>query len=223
MQTLSATNYNNLRRNSHVVEADHYGDKVVCLENGHFLKLFRRKRLLSSELFVSYARRFAENARELEQRGIPTVSVLAIYRIPSVERIGVLYQPLEGCTLRVWLQACSDEQRLQLARDLGCFIAQLHDLGIYFRSLHLGNVLMMPDGCLGLIDISDMRCRRHRLGFSARLRNFHHMARYRDDMKLLGSAAALLAEAYNDIVESPSGFRQKLNMILGSPFAEPRS
>ena len=40
------------------------------------------------------------------------------------------------------------------------------------------------------------------------------MARYRDDMKLLGDSAAILAESYNDMAGTQKGFRQKLDNIL---------
>ncbi len=214
MQTLNATDYNKLIKNGQVIEADHFGDKVIRLSDGSFLKLFRRKRLLSSELFRPKVKRFASNAKQLDKRGIPTVTVLNVYRIPSAQRTGVRYQPLSGYTLRQWLMACNEEAQQQLARDLGSFIARLHREGIYFRSLHMGNVLMMSDGHLGLIDIADMRCKNRSLGFGLRLRNFRHMTRYRDDVELLGNSVTLLADTYNEIAQAPAGFRQKLSTIL---------
>ena len=69
-------------------------------------------------------------------------------------------------------------------------------------------------GNLALIDIADMRCSRWALGNRKRLRNFRHLARYRDDMALLGESAAILAESYNDMVGTREGFRQELNNIL---------
>ncbi|MOA52408.1 hypothetical protein D3C78_1757000 [compost metagenome] len=57
-------------------------------------------------------------------------------------------------------------------------IRSLHQSGIYFRSLHLGNIVVTPEGKLGLIDVADMRFLRSPL--SARLvkRNLQHFARY---------------------------------------------
>ncbi|CAM3759121.1 lipopolysaccharide kinase InaA family protein [Parendozoicomonas haliclonae] len=214
MQTLTATDYNRLREGGEVIEADHFGEKVLRLKDESFLKLFRRKRLLTSDLLKPYSQRFADNARELEQRGIPTVDIITVYRIPSIERTAVHYRPLAGETLRTWLRTCTSLERQQLARELGQFIARLHRSGVYFRSLHLGNVLMMPDGRLGLIDISDMRCTSHSIGLRARLRNFRHLARYREDMELLGDSAAMLAETYNDMAGTSKGFRLKLDTIL---------
>ncbi len=214
MQTLTETDYSRLREGGRVIETDGFGDKVIKLENGNFLKLFRRKRRFSSALLSPYSSRFAKNAGKLARLDIPTVKVESVYKIPAIDRTAVHYRPLPGETLRDWLVDCSDMERLQLARDLGRFIARLHLSGVYFRSLHLGNILKMPDGRLGLIDISDMRCKMGSLREGVRLRNFRHLARYRDDIKLMADTTAILAESYNEMAATSKGFRQKLNRIL---------
>ena len=45
-----------------LIESDSYGPKVYRLDNGEYLKLFRRKRLLSSALLIPYSVRFCRNA-----------------------------------------------------------------------------------------------------------------------------------------------------------------
>ncbi len=55
------------------------------------------------------------------------------------------------------------------------FVIGLHDKGIYFRSLHLGNVVCTPDGRLGLIDFSDLRIHPWSLGNYLRARNMRRM------------------------------------------------
>ena len=52
---------------------------------------------------------------------------------------------------------------------------RLHDEGIYFRSLHLGNVVLTPQGELGLIDIADVRLHRGPLTRFWRKRNLRRM------------------------------------------------
>jgi hypothetical protein len=56
-------------------------------------------------------------------------------------------------------------------------MAQLHLTGVYFRSLHLGNVLLQSQGGLALIDVADMRFRNRPLNGSERARNFKHLLR----------------------------------------------
>lgn len=183
MQALEQARYLALREGATVLEADGTGDKVLRLADGSMLKLFRRKRLLSSAAWYPYAQRFADNCRHLQERQIPCPVVKAVYRIGAIERDAVHYAPLPGQTLRQVLEEPADHD--QLRAQLGRFIAILHERGVYFRSAHMGNVVLTPEGELGLIDIADLRIFRRPLRKSQRLRNFKHMLRYPQDRQWL--------------------------------------
>ena len=155
MQDLALSAYEALRAGAQVLEADKHGDKVLRLADGNFLKLFRRKRLISSAALYPYAQRFADNTETLQRLAVPCPQIIAVYRIPDIARDAVHYQPLPGDTLRQVIEA--GEADSQLAAQLGELIAELHDQGVYFRSLHLGNVVKTPEGPLGLIDLADMK------------------------------------------------------------------
>ncbi|WP_420234620.1 toluene tolerance protein [Pseudomonas sp. ABY48] len=182
MQTLDHISYVNMREGADVLEADGKGDKVLRLADGSILKLFRRKRLLTSALWAPYAKRFADNCRTLQERKIECPKIRRIYRIPSIERDAVHYDPLPGRTLR---QLLGIEGNDDLRARLGEFIASLHETGIYFRSAHLGNVVLTPHNTLGLIDVADLRAQCRPLRKGLRLRNFKHMLRYRQDREWL--------------------------------------
>ena len=173
MQTLSHDAYLALRASATVVERDLHGEKVLRLEDGNYLKLFRRKRLISSAAWYPYAQRFADNALILEKRAIPCPTVIATYRIPSIKRDAVLYAPLEGRSLRQIIK--SGEGPSELRAILGRFVARLHAEGIYFRSLHLGNIVLSPSGKLGLIDIADLRARNGPISPYLRRRNLQQL------------------------------------------------
>lgn len=195
MEALEHKAYMALREGAQVLEADHYGDKVLRLSNGNFLKLFRRKRLLTSAAWLPYAQRFANNALVLQELGIPCPKVLAVYRIKSIERDAVYYMPLEGRTLRQLFE--ETEQASGLHALLGKFVAQLHEQGVYFRSLHLGNIVLTPDNKLGLIDIADLKYQHKSLSASKRIRNFRHMLRNsQDNLWLMSDNCKLLFEHY---------------------------
>ncbi|MHA6197689.1 BUD32 family EKC/KEOPS complex subunit [Pseudomonas wadenswilerensis] len=195
MQALDHARYLALRDGAHVLEADGTGDKVLRLRDGSMLKLFRRKRLISSAAWYPYARRFADNCRTLAERAIPCPRVLEVYRIAEIARDAVHYDPLPGKTLRQLLDDPHSGDSLR--KRLGTFIAELHEKGIYFRSAHLGNVVLTPEGDLGLIDIADMRTYRRPLRRTERLRNFKHMLRYKEDRAwLLGQGNDVFARAY---------------------------
>lgn len=183
MQALDHAHYLALSEGAEVLEADHSGNKVLRLTDGSMLKLFRRKRLVSSAAWYPYARRFADNCVTLAERAIPCPTVLNVFRIAEIQRDAVHYTPLEGQTLRQVMRDPDSDDSLRT--ELGRFIAELHEKGIYFRSAHLGNVILTPQRTLGLIDIADMKTFRGPLRKSLRLRNFKHMLRYSEDRKWL--------------------------------------
>jgi hypothetical protein len=171
-------------RNGKVFEKDEYGIKVIQLANGDMLKFFRVKRIISSASVFSYARRFCRNAYRLTQRGFATVEVNKLYHLSAGRRSAVLYCPLAGDTLRDLIKA--GKVHIELADRLGTLIAKLHQSGIKFRSIHTGNIIVLPNGELGLIDIADMSMFPWPLFCYTRQRNFRHLCRYREDVKALG-------------------------------------
>jgi tRNA A-37 threonylcarbamoyl transferase component Bud32 len=175
LQTLSHDAYLALRASATVVERDLHGEKVLRLEDGNYLKLFRRKRLISSAAWYPYAQRFADNAAELEKRGIPCPEVTGVSRISGFSRDAVRYIPLAGRTLRQVIEA--DVAPPDLSEKLGRFVARLHESGIYFRSLHLGNIVLTPSGALGLIDVADLRTQNRALDNNQRKRNLLRLHR----------------------------------------------
>lgn len=180
MKKLSQYEYLSLREGGKVIEQDGYGDKVIILPDGTYLKLFRRKRLVSSALIWPYAQRFADNAAELRRLGVPCPQVIDVFRVPSIERDIVHYHPLPGVTLRHFRKEKPSYPE-DLREQFFAFVDRLHDLGIYFRSVHLGNVVLTPDGELGLIDISDMRIYNRPLSRALRRRNSLHMQKDKED------------------------------------------
>jgi hypothetical protein len=181
--SLAAADYRELVAGGTVLEADRHGDKLIALRDGHYLKLFRRRRLLSSALMWPYARRFHANARALLARGVPTVTPERLLRIPHLRRTAVVYRPLAGETLRERLRTAAD--RSALLRELGAFVADLHRRGVCFRALHFGNVIVAEDGGFGLIDVADLALHRRPLGPRQIRRNLGHLMRYAEDWALV--------------------------------------
>lgn len=174
---LSQATLKQMIEGARVLEADSFGPKVYLLPNGNILKLFRRKRFFSSALFRPYSKRFIDNAIELQKLGVPTLQILHHYRLQEPGMTAVLYQPLPGETLR---QIANKEgfDWPQALPDLVELIRNLHQSGIYFRSLHLGNIVVTPDKRMGLIDVADMRFLRAPLPRHLIKRNLQHFARY---------------------------------------------
>lgn len=181
-----------LSHDSTVLEQDGLGPKVLRLSDGSFLKLFRKRRLLSSETLKPYAKRFADNSKRLKQLGFFTPEILAVYRLEDpVNSSAVHYLPLPGETLRQALAHALPPQQHALVKQFGQLLGLLHERGVYFRSIHLGNVLLLPNAGLGLIDIADMNVGRRPLSLRMRRRNLKHMRRYAQDK-------AWLFDQFND-------------------------
>lgn len=177
MERINKQEYLAMREGAEVLEADYFGDKVLRLGDGTILKLFRRKRLLSSATLFPYAKRFAGNAVALMNMGIPVPHILRVVRIPYLDRDAVHYSPLEGTTLREIARERGDPRRIRaLKTAFTKFVIGLHDRGVYFRSLHIGNVVCTPEGDLGLIDFADLRIHPWPLGRYLRARNMRRMA-----------------------------------------------
>ncbi|WP_037006242.1 toluene tolerance protein [Pseudomonas asplenii] len=182
---LSNSALNSLVDGARILEADSFGAKVYLLQDGKILKLFRRKRFFSSALLRPYSKRFIDNTFQLTRLGVPTLTVLDCYTLEAPGMTAVLYQPLPGQTLRQIAHepGFNWQQILPALIDL---IRNLHEAGIYFRSLHLGNVVKTPQGQLGLIDVADMRFLKAPLPQRLVKRNLQHFARYLGREQLSG-------------------------------------
>jgi hypothetical protein len=204
--------YETMLASAEVLERDAFGIKVLRLGNGDILKIFRVKRFISSARFCSYARRFCRNAGRLAALGIPTVSVRELYHFPDSTNTAVLYAPLRGMTLRELLR--NETPDVTLWTRLGAFVATLHEKGIYFRSLHFGNIVLTSDSHFGLIDIADMHFLPWRLGCGRRLRNFRHLRRLDDDVRLLGvSGWQAMLDGYIQHKPLPENCRRRIKSL----------
>lgn len=186
MQRLSQQEYESLARDARTLTADVHGPKVLLTPDGRIIKMFRRKRALSSALWNPYAARFARASRELSKRGIPAVMTDLVARVPHLSRDITVYRRLDGTLLRDAIAAAADPQRDRLVDLLASTLAMLHARGVYFRAAHFGNFLVQGSAAdgemrLALIDVSEARFRRGPLSASMRARNFRPLTSYAED------------------------------------------
>ena len=185
VKTLSEEEYRALIDGGRVVEQDANGSMVTFLADGTVLKIFPQKPFLSSDTLRPYATRFVRNAAKLHALGIWTVTILAQFKINHLGAMAVHYEPIPGRTLRS-LGASTDDSPA-LVSDFATFIASLHDRGIYFRAIHLANVIVNHDHKMGLIDMDDLWTKKRPLNFNERLRNIGKTYRYPEDVEFLRS------------------------------------
>lgn len=216
MKKISYEQYLALYNGAEILASDSFGEKVLRLKDGSIIKLFRTKRIISSALIYPYALRFVNNASKLKDMGISTVTVIDSYKIISIKRTAVHYKELEGDTLRNYIMRYSLNG--DIAKKLAAFIARLHNEGVYFRSVHFGNLLITPDNSFGLIDIADMKIKSHSLNIGKRIRNFHHLTRYDIDRNSLKQQKEIFIREYLKICNFPHDnskkLEEKINAIL---------
>lgn len=217
MKSIAKEEYEKMRLGAKVLSADSSGDKVLQLADGRVLKLFRIKKTISSAYLYPYSLRFADNAIKLQKKGIPTVEIADVFKIKGISKTAVMYRPLEGITIREIAHE-NNTFNEKFVENLGAFVAELHERGIYFRSIHLGNIVQMPSGELGLIDVSDMKVQRRPLSFSKRVRNFPHMVRVKMEFPELYKRRYAFVRGYNKRLNKSNRFKEKLSISLYAVF-----
>lgn len=177
MRIVSANELQNWLSTGEVLERDSHGPKVVRLTDGSFLKIFRSRRPLLAR-WRPEAQRFVRNAERLQALGIATPQMIECAWLERDQGVNAcLYAPLEGTPLDCLFKQ-QRERFDALLPAFAAYIRQLHERGIYFRSLHLGNVLLLPEGGFGLIDFLDLRFKRGPLRRALVRRNFAHLHNY---------------------------------------------
>jgi len=205
---ISTIEFERLSAGARVLERDKRGDKVLLTPDDHIIKLFYPRRRFTSARLYPYAYRFCKNARHLQAKGIITVQCEQLRYDRQHGRHLIRYPLLPGDTLRDHLASHPD--RDDLLAGLTAFLVELHDKGILFRSVHLGNILVLEKGSFGLIDIADMSIQRRPLGLLKRARNFRHLLHDRRDRERLEQYGYdRLLENY-EAAAGISGYRQKL-------------
>lgn len=221
VKRLTAIEFEQLKTGAAVLSRDEHGEKVLQTPDGRIIKLFRRKRLLSSALWSPYARRFYRAAQELSRRGVPSIEAIDLFRVPSIKRDAVVYRRLEGIELREALR--NEPARLdELLERLAKFLALLHRRGVYFRAIHMGNVLVRPDGSLALIDVSEAQFRRQSLATPLRIRNFAPLGHYDVDAAAINRFGVdRFISAYLDEARSEQSLRPRFMEAAGKMLRRP--
>lgn len=223
MKQLSLDELNSLLLNSTIIQEGHSGPKVYRLVNGHYFKILRLKSYISSAVFYHYADRFMKNAKKLSKLGIATVRPVELYLLPvdfvrkSKRTKAVEYIGLPGKILRDLIDSSSSFiEHERLISEFARFIAKLHNLGVYFKAIHFGNVVYNEqlEDKFGLIDIDNMYFYSKPLSCNLRLRNFKPMFSYELDKEWLLAHKELFIVNYVAASDNNNLLADKLNLIL---------
>lgn len=176
MQVLNKQELQQFVKNHKVIYGTEQQPGLMLTSNNEIVKAFYRRKRFSMSTFFPQAKRFVANCRKLLERNVCGPIAREIIYCPEIPVYMVVYERLEGQDLRE-LCAETGSDCLGILPD---YLAFLHSKGIYFRAIHLGNVLCSTDD-LAIIDISDLRAFNSSLGVFQRARNLAHLLNAEDD------------------------------------------
>lgn len=160
----------------------------------------RKKKLLSSATLRPYSQRFVHNAAELHKRGIVVPEILHHAAVENSHVKVVTYRTLPGQSIRELLEETPESVNIN---QLCEYIHQLHQHGILFRGMHLGNIIQRRDDLgYGLIDFTDVKFYSKPVPLLRRAANLATPIRYREDIERIQSAGLPdLLESYLSLLQ----------------------
>ncbi|MBX3708525.1 MAG: hypothetical protein KIT56_01390 [Gammaproteobacteria bacterium] len=184
MDIISSHEFNEICHHKNVKTIKYgYGKqpKVFEKDGNTIIKLFYpKKRLLSSDKYRPYALRFQNNILSLRMHGYDVPNVIKTEYCSELKIYLVYYQKIEGEDIR----GLANKGKLEAIQHVADLIADLHQKGIFFRSIHLENLLYKPDGTIALLDITDVRFQSTSLTMYSRYRNLKHLLQEPNDRAL---------------------------------------
>ncbi|OUS03049.1 hypothetical protein A9Q81_08115 [Gammaproteobacteria bacterium 42_54_T18] len=178
MQILTDSQLADLVSRSSLLEGEVNKPKVLLDANGYIYKFFYQPdRKLSSRTLFPPFKQFVKNSKILLKRNVQTVSICDTMTAEDKRFDAIRYQAIEGHDFREHLKL-SGHSEISIITDI---MAELHCRGVFFRAIHLGNILHQPNGDYALIDISDCWFSIGQLNAFKRARNLAHLMSYHSD------------------------------------------
>lgn len=144
------------------------------------LKLWHLSSDISSARLNPYSTRFRVNSGRLRERGVSAPDVCGWGKVHDSRMHYVCYRELPGQSLRDWIP----KENLSAAAR---FIAGLHEAGIDFRSLHMGNILWDGKERFSLVDVTDCGFQQRPLGLQRRTRRILYFCFHQKEREYLGA------------------------------------
>src|SRR6056300_108600 len=169
---------NDAEFNKYIEKADDLGYRKTFHKKNAIIKIFIVRGLISSGFFNTYASRIIKNSLKLKKYDIPSIEITNELVFQYNRRLsGVSYEYIPGTTYR----DLSHKITMDMITDLANYISNIHKKGIYFRAMHLGNILL-HNKKLFLIDIAKIHFYPWPLFVFTRARAFRRMIKYQDDI-----------------------------------------
>lgn len=178
MDTITEQEFWKLCQGATILEQGLTLPKVLETAEEQIIKVFRVRRRISKNSFYPPSKRFLVNAKRLAKKKIASVDVRKFYTCPELNIHVIVYQKINGEDLRQSVR----QGNLELLTLLATYLAHLHSQGIFFRGIHLANLICTDDG-FSIIDMSDLKIRARKLGLPSIIRNMLHLLKDPDDLQ----------------------------------------
>ena len=173
---------NDTEFNKFVEKADDLGHRKTFHKKNEIIKIFNVRGYISSGFFNTYASRIIKNSIKLKEHEISSIEITNELAFQYNNRLsGVSYKYIPGKTYR----DLGNKITKEMITDLAKYISIIHKKGIYFRAMHLGNILL-HNKKLFLIDIAKIHFYPWPLFIFTRARAFRRMIKYQEDIKHFG-------------------------------------
>ncbi len=207
MKKLTLQQFNELIKDTKTIKGTPNWPKVLLTPDHLVLKLiYKRKKLFSTSFVYPYAYRFARQSKKLQAKGVVAPVVKDIYHCPEKNCHIVTYPLIDGESLDKLImdptpvlseaegvkprddndkksrdyndkESRDNLSPLDLLIKFARFVAELHDKGIFFWDLHLGNIMITPECKFALLDITSVKIYRNPLSIKKRARNLARFIR----------------------------------------------
>jgi len=169
-------------QNHKIIKFGKVNQPKVYEKDGHtIIKLFYPKqRLLSSDRIKPRAMRFYNNVKSLHTHGYDVPQVNKVQFCPELKMYVIYYHKIQGDDVRT----LAKQGNLNIIYNVAHLLADLHKNGIFFRSIHLENLLSKPDGNIALLDLTDVTFKSRALTIYRRYRNIKHLFQEPNDREL---------------------------------------
>lgn len=177
MKRISREDLDNLIEDSTLLLGKVERPGQLLTSKNEIAKFFYKRKRISTSTFLPQADRFRVNSIRLSQCGVKAPKVNDSFYCEDLPVHIVIYDLIEGIDFR---EHCSKGE-LDCLGILPEYLSQLHDTGVYFRAIHLGNIVKCPSGENALIDISDLSVKSGSLSIFRRARNIAHLIDTEED------------------------------------------
>lgn len=175
-RTISSKELEELLRDKQVMFGTRQQPALMLSQDNEIIKFFYQRKRWSTSRFYPQALRFRANSQRLIELKINAPMVKEIIHCPDVPTDLIIYDRLDGCDLRM----LCEQGKTKCLAELPAFLIDLHDKGVYFRAIHLANVLKQNSG-MAIVDISDLSAQSRPLSAWQRARNIAHLFNARSD------------------------------------------